>query len=62
MKVCVLFEGRDGAGKGGVIKAITDVGQPARTLCRGITGADRAREISDAHSAYIPHLPPQARS
>jgi polyphosphate kinase 2 (PPK2 family) len=23
-KVCVLFEGRDGAGKGGVIKAITE--------------------------------------
>ena len=24
VKVCVLFEGRDGAGKGGVIKAITE--------------------------------------
>src|SRR6218665_1330910 len=24
LKVCVLFEGRDGAGKGGVIKAITE--------------------------------------
>jgi polyphosphate kinase len=24
LKVCVVFEGRDGAGKGGVIKAITD--------------------------------------
>ena len=23
-KVCILFEGRDGAGKGGLIKAITD--------------------------------------
>ena len=24
LKVCILFEGRDGAGKGGVIKALTD--------------------------------------
>jgi polyphosphate kinase len=24
MKVCIVFEGRDGAGKGGVIKAITE--------------------------------------
>ena len=24
LKVCVVFEGRDGAGKGGVIKAITE--------------------------------------
>src|SRR5213078_1206202 len=24
LKVCILFEGRDGAGKGGVIKAITE--------------------------------------
>ena len=23
LKVCIVFEGRDGAGKGGVIKAIT---------------------------------------
>ena len=24
LKVCIVFEGRDGAGKGGVIKAITE--------------------------------------
>jgi polyphosphate kinase 2 (PPK2 family) len=24
LRVCVVFEGRDGAGKGGVIKAITE--------------------------------------
>jgi polyphosphate kinase 2 (PPK2 family) len=24
LKVCILFEGRDGAGKGGTIKAITE--------------------------------------
>src|SRR4051794_5629670 len=24
LKICVVFEGRDGAGKGGVIKAITE--------------------------------------
>ena len=25
LKVCIVFEGRDGAGKGGTIKAITDI-------------------------------------
>ena len=28
MKVCIIFEGRDGAGKGGVIKAITERTNP----------------------------------
>src|SRR4029077_763181 len=28
LKVCVVFEGRDGAGKGGTIKAITDLVMP----------------------------------
>ena len=27
-KVCILFEGRDGAGKGGTIKAITEESAP----------------------------------
>ena len=31
LKVCIVFEGRDGAGKGGTIKAITERGGcPAR--------------------------------
>ena len=34
-KVCILFEGRDGAGKGGVIKAIDGEGQPADISGRG---------------------------
>ena len=29
LKVCILFEGRDGAGKGGTIKAITERVSPA---------------------------------
>jgi len=28
LKVCIVFEGRDGAGKGGTIKAITERGKP----------------------------------
>ena len=40
-KMCVVFEGRDAAGKGGVIKRITD--QPAGLPCRRPCVADRAR-------------------
>ena len=44
LKVVVLFEGRDAAGKGGVIKRITESLEPAQ-LPRGRPGqSDRARE------------------
>ena len=50
LKVCIVFEGRDGAGKGGTIKAITERVSPrisASSRCR----ADRAREDADVHAA-----------
>ena len=36
LKVCIIFEGRDGAGKGGTIKAITERVSPRvfRTVAR----------------------------
>ena len=54
VKVCVVFEGRDGAGKGGVDQGDHRTGQPARVSCRGIASAHRAREIPDVHSALHP--------
>ena len=46
LRVIVVFEGRDGAGKGGTIKAITErVSTRVCSSC-GPTGAHRAREKS----------------
>ena len=50
-KVCIVFEGRDGAGKGGVIKAITARVSPRNFPGGGAARADRAREVADVHSA-----------
>ncbi|STT48475.1 polyphosphate kinase [Klebsiella pneumoniae] len=44
LKVCIVFEGRDGAGKGGTIKAITGARQPAYLSGRRLTLAHRARK------------------
>ncbi len=42
-KVCILFEGRDTAGKGGVIKRITGTHQPACLPPCGLIRANRTR-------------------
>ena len=44
LKVCILFEGRDGAGKGGTIKAITERVSPRVFRVDRAPRADRARE------------------
>jgi polyphosphate kinase 2 len=56
-KVCILFEGRDGAGKGGVIKAITARVSPR--IFRVIAlPAPTEREKSQMYiQRYLPHLP-----
>jgi polyphosphate kinase 2 len=57
LKVCIVFEGRDGAGKGGVIKAITERVSP-RTFRVVALPAPTEREKSQMYSQrYIPHLP-----
>ena len=57
LKVCVLFEGRDGAGKGGVIKAITERVSP-RVYRVVALPAPTEREKSQMYmQRYIPHLP-----
>ena len=56
-KVCVVFEGRDGAGKGGTIKAITARVSP-RIFRVVALPAPTEREKSQMYiQRYLPHLP-----
>jgi polyphosphate kinase len=57
LKVCIVFEGRDGAGKGGAIKAITERVSP-RVFRVVALPAPTEREKSQMYiQRYIPHLP-----
>ncbi len=57
LKVCVVFEGRDGAGKGGTIKAITERVSP-RVFRVIALPAPTEREKSQMYvQRYLPHLP-----
>src|ERR1700723_4380707 len=57
LKVCVVFEGRDGAGKGGVIKAITERVSP-RVFRVVALPAPTEREKSQMYmQRYFSHLP-----
>jgi polyphosphate kinase 2 len=56
-KVCILFEGRDGAGKGGTIKALTERVSP-RVFRVIALPAPTEREKSQMYlQRYLPHLP-----
>jgi polyphosphate kinase 2 len=57
LKVCILFEGRDAAGKGGVIKRITQSLNPR--VCHVIAlGKPTDKEDTQWYfQRYIPHLP-----
>jgi polyphosphate kinase 2 len=57
VKICVLFEGRDGAGKGGTIKAITERVSP-RVFRVVALPAPTDREKSQMYAQrYMVHLP-----
>src|SRR4029077_15475314 len=57
LKVCVVFEGRDTAGKGGTIKAITERVSP-RVFRVVALPAPTEREKSQMYmQRYIPHFP-----
>ncbi len=57
LKICVVFEGRDGAGKGGVIKAITERVSPRVFRVVALT-APSEREKSQMYTQrYVPHFP-----
>ena len=56
-KICVVFEGRDTAGKGGTIKAITERVSP-RVFRVVALPAPTEREKSQMYvQRYIPHFP-----
>ncbi len=57
LKVVVIFEGRDAAGKGGVIKRITECLNPR--ICRVVAlGVPTEREKTQWYfQRYVPHLP-----
>jgi polyphosphate kinase len=57
LRVVVIFEGRDAAGKGGVIKRITESLNPR--ICRIVAlGTPTEREKSQWYfQRYVPHLP-----
>jgi polyphosphate kinase 2 len=56
-KICIVFEGRDGAGKGGTIKAITERVSP-RVFRVVALPAPTEREKSQMYvQRYLPHMP-----
>ena len=56
-KICIVFEGRDGAGKGGTIKAITERVSP-RVFRVVALPAPTEREKTQMYiQRYLPHLP-----
>ena len=61
-KVCIVFEGRDTAGKGGTIRRITERVSP-RVFRVVALPAPTEREKSQMYiQRYISHFPPPARS
>ena len=57
LKVCIVFEGRDGAGKGGTIKAITERVSP-RVFRVVALPAPTEREKTQLYmQRYLPYLP-----
>jgi len=57
LKICIVFEGRDGAGKGGTIKAITERVSP-RVFRVVALPAPTEREKSQMYiQRYLPHFP-----
>ena len=57
LKVCVVFEGRDGAGKGGVIKAITERVSPRVFRVVALPTPTEREQTQIYAQRYVPHLP-----
>src|SRR6516164_3542812 len=56
-KACVVFEGRDGAGKGGTIKAITQRVSPRVFHVVALTAPTEREKTQMYFQRYVPHLP-----
>jgi polyphosphate kinase 2 len=57
LKVVVVFEGRDGAGKGGVIKAITERVSPRVFRVVALPAPSDVQKTQMYSQRYIPHMP-----
>ncbi|HEX6839429.1 MAG TPA: polyphosphate kinase 2, partial [Polyangia bacterium] len=57
LKVCVVFEGRDGAGKGGVIKAITERVSPRIFRVVALPAPSDREKTQMYLQRYVPHFP-----
>jgi polyphosphate kinase len=56
-KVCIVFEGRDTAGKGGVIKAITERVSPRVFHVVALPAPTEREKTQMYFQRYMPHLP-----
>jgi polyphosphate kinase 2 len=56
-KVCVLFEGRDAAGKGGIIKRITERTSPRVFRVVALPSPTEREKSQMYFQRYMPHLP-----
>jgi polyphosphate kinase 2 len=57
LKVCIVFEGRDGAGKGGCIKAITERVSPRVFRVIALPSPSTRERSQMFIQRYVPHLP-----
>ena len=57
LKVCVVFEGRDGAGKGGTIKAITERDSPRVFRVVALPAPSDREKTQIYGQRYLTHLP-----
>ncbi|MET0152120.1 MAG: polyphosphate kinase 2 [Candidatus Binatia bacterium] len=57
IKICVVLEGRDGAGKGGTIKAITDRVSPRVFRVMALPSPTEREKSQMYGQRYLPHLP-----
>jgi len=57
LKVCIVFEGRDGAGKGGTIKAITERVSPRVFRVLALPAPTERQKSQMYIQRYLPHLP-----
>jgi polyphosphate kinase 2 len=57
LKICIVFEGRDGAGKGGCIKAITERVSPRVFRVIALPAPTEREKTQMYGQRFIPHLP-----
>src|SRR4249919_2366223 len=57
LKICIVFEGRDGAGKGGAIKAITERLSPRIFRVVALPSPTEREKSQMYGQRYLPHLP-----